>query len=301
MVPLLSSNQVRQLTTELSHYRSIFISDCHLGLKGTRSDALLQFLETNNAETIYLVGDIIDQWCKGRKWHWPIENDLILQKIVERSTCGSKIVYIPGNHDDSFRKWSECTIQGVEIKRETVHITADGRKLWVIHGDEFDLFMRHKWLCNLGHFSVQILMKLNKPMERIRKVLGFKPWSLATAARRSLQRNSKTYKNYVDSVTKEALYRGYDGVVCGHIHNAEFRLENGVEYWNDGDWLESCTAICESMDGSMEIVHYEYSKTFLSLRNRSEILNPKIVSNRDLIISSLKSGEISSQHIEVKL
>ena len=229
---------------ELSHYRTIFISDSHLGLRGTRSDTLLAFLEENNAETIYLVGDIIDQWCKGRKWHWPTENDLILQNLVEKSINGTKIVYIPGNHDDSFRKWAGRTIQGVEIKREATHITADGRKLWVIHGDEFDLFIRnHKWLCNLGHGTLQILMKLNKPVEWIRGLLGLKPWSLATAARRAMQRNSKTFKNYVDTVTKETLYKSYDGVVCGHIHNPEFRIKNGVEYWNTGDWLESLSLI----------------------------------------------------------
>ncbi len=286
---------------ELSHYRTIFISDSHLGLRGTRSDTLLAFLEENNAETIYLVGDIIDQWCKGRKWHWPTENDLILQNLVEKSINGTKIVYIPGNHDDSFRKWAGRTIQGVEIKREATHITADGRKLWVIHGDEFDLFIRnHKWLCNLGHGALQILMKLNKPVEWIRGLLGLKPWSLATAARRAMQRNSKTFKNYVDTVTKETLYKSYDGVVCGHIHNPEFRIKNGVEYWNTGDWLESCTSICESMDGSMEIIQYEYSKTFSSLKTRTEMTNPKIISNKDLIISSLKSGEIHPQHIQVK-
>lgn len=269
-------------------------------MKGTKSAELLNFLEENTAETIYLVGDIVDQWCKGKKWHWPIEADLILQNLVEKSANGSRIVYIPGNHDDSFRKWSKHTIQGIEIRDQAVHTTADGKRMWVIHGDEFDLFMRnHKWLCNLGHYSVQILMKLNRPVAWLRLKLGMKPWSLAAAARRAMQRNSKNFKNYVDTVTKETSIRGFDGVICGHIHRAEFQFQNGVEYWNDGDWLDSCTAICEFMDGSMEIIHYKSTETFTKLRDRTRIAESLVIQNRESIISSLKSGEISTKYIEV--
>ena len=253
------------------HYRTLFLSDWHLGLKGIQSSKLLAFLESHDAEKIYLIGDIIDQWVLGRKWSWNQDCDNILRTLIAKAEMGVNIVYIPGNHDDSFRKWANTTIKGISIKHDAVHRTADGRKLWILHGDEFDLFMRQsKLLCHLGHYSIQILMKLNRPVAWIRKKLRLKPWSLATAARRKFQNSSKTYRRFAQTITEEAARRGYDGVVCGHIHKAEFKLLDGIEYWNDGDWVESCTAVTETMDGTMDILHYQPTDfTVNSLRLRA--------------------------------
>ena len=263
---MISPNGALFLLPEVTHYRTLFISDCHLGLKGVQSDKLLAFLQSHDAEKIYLVGDIIDHWCKGKKWHWTETEDLIIQNLISKANKGTQIYYIPGNHDEAFRDWCSTKIHGIEIINQAEHTTADGRNLWIIHGDEFDLFIKnHRWLCHLGHFSVQLLMKINRPIAWTRRLLKLPQWSLATAARRAMQRNSRTFKNYVNTVTREAARLGYDGVVCGHIHKAEFQVKNGVEYWNDGDWLESCTAIAEAMDGTMEILEYSPKISTISL------------------------------------
>jgi len=263
------------LNVAAEHYRTLFLSDWHLGMKGIKSAELLAFLETHNAETIYLVGDIIDHWVLGRKWSWNEDCDNILRNLMQKAARGTKIVYIPGNHDDSFRSWGNASINGITIKTEAVHETADGRRLWVIHGDEFDLFMRHtKILCHLGHIGCQLLMKLNRPVAWIRQRLGLKPWSLAVSARRALQKSSKTYRRFSTTVTEEAGRLGYDGVVCGHIHRAEFQLIDGIEYWNDGDWVDSCTATAEAMDGTMTTIHYSPpTSTVEWLRARATIRN----------------------------
>ena len=242
-------------------------------MKGIKSAELLAFLETHDAETIYLVGDIIDQWVLGRKWSWNEDCDNILRNLMLKAERGTNIVYIPGNHDDSFRSWVNASINGISIKREAVHMTADGRRLWVIHGDEFDLFMQHtKFLCHLGHFGCQLLMKFNRPVAWVRRRLGLKPWSLAVAARRALQKSSKTFRRFSKTVTDEARRLGYDGVVCGHIHRAEHKLIDGIEYWNDGDWVDSCTATAEAMDGTMSTLHYSpHSSTIEWLRQRASV------------------------------
>ena len=190
---------------------------------------------------------------------------------MAKAEMGVNIVYIPGNHDDSFRKWANTTIKGISIQKDAVHTTADGRKLWILHGDEFDLFMRQsKLLCHLGHSSIQILMRLNRSVAWIRRKFRLKPWSLATSVRRTFQNSSKTFRRFSKTITEEANRRGYDGVVCGHIHKAEFKLLDGIEYWNDGDWVESCTAVTETMDGTMDILHYQPTDfTVNSLRLRA--------------------------------
>ena len=261
------------MDVEKTHYRTLFLSDWHLGLSGIKSAELLAFLETHEAETIYLVGDIIDQWVLGRKWAWNEDCDNILRNLLQKTERGTKIVYIPGNHDDSFRSWANASINGISIQRQAVHITADGRRLWVIHGDEFDLFMRNtKFLCHLGHLGCQLLMKFNRPVAWFRRRLKLKPWSLAAAARRALQNSSKTYRQFSKTVTEEARRLGYDGVVCGHIHRAEFKLVDGIEYWNDGDWVESCTATSEAMDGTMATIHYAPPNTTIEwLRQRASV------------------------------
>ena len=259
------------MSVSAEHHRALFLSDWHLGLNGVKSAELLAFLETHDAETIYLVGDIIDQWVLGRKWSWNEDCDNILRNLMQKAERGTNIIYIPGNHDDSFRAWANASINGISVQRDAVHTTADGRRLWVIHGDEFDLFMRHsKFLCHLGHMACQLLMKINRPVAWFRHRLGMRPWSLATVARRALQKSSKTYRKFAETVTEAAQRAGYDGVVCGHIHRAEFRRVNGIEYWNDGDWVESCTATTEAMDGTMDILHYAPSTTTVqALRTRA--------------------------------
>ena len=272
-------NQHEGLVMEANeHYRTMFLSDWHLGMKGIKSAELLAFLETHDAETIYLIGDIVDQWVLGRKWSWNSDCDNILRNLLEKAERGTKIIYIPGNHDDGFRAWANTSVNGIRIQKDAVHTTADGRKLWILHGDEFDLFMRHsRFLANLGHSIVQLLMKLNRPVTWFRKRVGLKPWSLATMARRAFQGSSKTYRRFSTAVTEEAMKLGYDGVVCGHIHKAEFKLINGIEYWNDGDWVDSCTATVEAMDGTMQIVHYQpASETIKALCERASIRDSEI-------------------------
>ena len=267
-----------------AHYRTMFLSDWHLGMKGIKSSELLAFLESHDAETIYLIGDIVDQWVLGRKWSWNTDCDHILRNLLEKAERGTNIIYIPGNHDDGFRAWANTSVNGIKIQKDAVHTTSDGRRLWVLHGDEFDLFMRHsRFLANLGHSIVQLLMKLNRPVTWFRKRVGLRPWSLAAMARRAFQGSSKTYRRFATAVTEEAMKLGYDGVVCGHIHKAEFKLVNGIEYWNDGDWVDSCTAAVESMDGTMQIIHYQPpSETIKALCERASIRESDLASSHVL-------------------
>ena len=258
-------------------------------MKGIKSAELLAFLETHDAETIYLIGDIVDQWVLGKKWSWNTDCDNILRNLLEKAECGTNIIYVPGNHDEAFRTWANTSINGINIQKEAVHTTADGRRLWILHGDEFDLFMRHsRFLANLGHSIVQVLMK----------IYGMSYWFLERHASLSLQGTtvssllscgtSKTYRRFSSVVTEEAARLGFDGVVCGHIHKAEFKRINGIEYWNDGDWVDSCTATVESMDGTMHILHYQPpSETIRALCQRASMREPKDPINNIIHIPEL--------------
>lgn len=238
-------------------FRTIWISDIHLGTKGCNADLLIDFLDRVDSETLYLVGDIIDGWRLKKKFFWPPEHNDIVWRLLKRARRGTRIVYIPGNHDEMFRQFSGLNFGGIEIRRAAFHDTADGRRLMVLHGDEFDAVMlSHRWLAFAGDAAYHFLMGLNNWVNGARRALGLSYWSLSRMAKHKVKNAVEFIGKYEETVARAAKERGVDGVVCGHIHTAEHRMIDGIEYWNDGDWVEGCNALVEHADGRMEILHW---------------------------------------------
>jgi len=238
-------------------YRTVWISDVHLGTKGCNAELLIDFLDSVDSETMYLVGDIIDGWRLKKKFYWPSSHNDIVWRILKRARRGTRIVYIPGNHDEMFRQFTGLSFGGVEIRRAAFHDTADGRRLMVLHGDEFDAVMlAHRWLAFAGDAAYTLLMGLSRRVNAVRGRMGLPYWSLSKMAKHKVKNAVEFISRYEEVVARAAAQRGVDGVVCGHIHTAEFRNFDGIEYWNDGDWVEGCNALVEHFDGRMEILNW---------------------------------------------
>ncbi len=238
-------------------YRTIWISDIHLGTRGCNAAMLIDFLDSVDSETIYLVGDIIDGWRLKKRFYWPATHNDIVWRIMKRARRGTRVVYIPGNHDEMFRQFSGLNFGGVEIKRKAIHETADGRKLLVLHGDEFDTIMlAHRWLAFVGDAAYTALMGLNRWVNAVRQWFDLPYWSLSKMAKHKVKNAVAFISKFEEVVAHEAGARGVDGVVCGHIHNADIREIEGIAYYNDGDWVEGCTALVEHADGHMEVLHW---------------------------------------------
>ena len=250
-----------RIVDERRRYRTIWISDVHLGTKGCNAELLIDFLDHTDSETMYLVGDIIDGWRLKKKFYWPPEHNDIVWRILKRAKRGTRIVYIPGNHDEMVRPFSGMNFGDVEIRRAAFHDTADGRRLMVLHGDEFDTIMlAHRWLAFVGDAAYHAMMKLNNWVATVRKMLGLPYWSISKAAKHKVKNAVEFISKYEEVVARAAGERGVDGVVCGHIHTAEIRdfeyEGRKVEYYNDGDWVEGCNALVEHFDGTMELIHW---------------------------------------------
>jgi UDP-2,3-diacylglucosamine pyrophosphatase LpxH len=238
-------------------YRTIWISDVHLGTKGCNAELLIDFLDSTDSETMYLVGDIIDGWRLRKKFYWPPAHNDVVWRILKRAKRGTRIVYIPGNHDEMFRQFSGLSFGGVEIRRTAFHETADGRRLMVLHGDEFDgVMLAHRWLAFVGDALYRLLMGLSHRVSVVRRWLGLPYWSLSKMAKHKVKNAVEFIYRYEELVARAAAVRKVDGVVCGHIHTAECREFDGIAYYNDGDWVEGCTALVEHFDGRMEILHW---------------------------------------------
>jgi UDP-2,3-diacylglucosamine pyrophosphatase LpxH len=237
--------------------RAIFISDLHIGTPGFQADALLEFLKAHSSETLYLVGDIVDGWQLRRRWFWPQSHNDVVQKLLRRARKGCRVIYVPGNHDEFARAFVGHAFGGVDILQEAVHTTARGQRLWVIHGDHFDgVIQCAKWLAYLGDWLYELTLKLNRYLNSMRGRLGLEYWSLSAYLKHKVKKAVNFISDFEVAVAHETRRRGYDGVVCGHIHHAEIREVEGVLYCNDGDWVESRTALVEHMDGRLEIIHW---------------------------------------------
>lgn len=242
-------------------YRTIWISDVHLGTKGCNAELLIDFLDNVDSETMYLVGDIIDGWRLKKRFYWPAAHNDIVWRLLKRAKRDTRIVYIPGNHDEMFRQFTGLNFGGIEIRRAAFHETADGRRLMVLHGDEFDAVMlSHRWLAFVGDAAYHVVMGLNRWVNMARRALDLPYWSLSKMAKHKVKNAVEFIGKYEEVVARAAGERGVDGVVCGHIHTADHRMfeHDGrpIEYWNDGDWVEGCNALVEHADGRMEILHW---------------------------------------------
>jgi UDP-2,3-diacylglucosamine pyrophosphatase LpxH len=238
-------------------FRTIWISDVHLGTRGCNAAMLIDFLDQTDSDTMYLVGDIIDGWRLKRSWYWPALHNDIVWRVMKRAKRGTRVVFIPGNHDEMFRQFTGMTFGGIEIRRSAIHETADGRRLMVTHGDEFDaVVMCHRWLAFLGDFAYELLLRSNVLINAVRQKLHLPYWSLSKHAKHKVKNAVAFISRFEEAVAHEAGMRGVDGVVCGHIHTAETRQFGDVTYYNDGDWVEGCTALVEHFDGRMEVLHW---------------------------------------------
>lgn len=246
------------MTHQTAHFRALFISDLHLGTRGCQAELILDFLRHHDADTIYLVGDIIDGWRLKVNWYWPQSHNDILQKLLRKVRKGARMIYIPGNHDEFARAYVGLTFGGVELMRHTTHETADGRKFLVTHGDDFDLVVRHaRWLALLGDWAYEIALATNTYFNMVRRRLGFPYWSFSAWAKLKVKNAVNFIGAFEEALSQEARRHQVDGVICGHIHHAAIRDINGVTYVNTGDFVESCSVVAEHHDGRLEIMRWQ--------------------------------------------
>ena len=235
--------------------RTVWISDLHLGTPGCQAVALLDFLRDVECDTLYLVGDIIDGWQLRRQWFWPQSHNDVVQKLLRKARKGTRVVFVPGNHDEFARKYLGHNFGGIDVVEECIHQLADGRRLWVTHGDLFDGVIQHaKWLAYMGDHAYEFTLKINRHLNNWRARLGLPYWSLSRYLKFKVKRAVSYVGDFEAAVAREARARGLQGVVCGHIHHAEMRTIDGILYCNDGDWVESLTALVEHTDGRLALI-----------------------------------------------
>lgn len=238
-------------------YRTIWLSDVHLGTSGCQATFLLDFLRHNESDTLYLVGDIIDGWQLKKSWGWKQSHNDVVQKVLRKARRGTRVVYVPGNHDEAARQYSGLDFGGIAIRQEAEHRTADGKRLLVIHGDEFDGVIQHvKWLAYVGDSLYTVILHLNRHYNWLRQKLGRPYWSLSQYLKHKVKNAVNFISDFEHILADEARRRGYDGVICGHIHKAEVKDIDGILYGNCGDWVESLSALVEHADGRLEVVYW---------------------------------------------
>jgi len=238
-------------------YNTIWLSDIHLGYRDCKADYLLDFLNNTQANTLYLVGDIVDLWAMKRSFLWPKSHHEVLRKIIALANNGTRIVYVPGNHDGLVREVIGNSILNIEVCANYVHTTAEGKRLLMMHGDELD----HAVLCSpfrrlVGDASYSLLLRMNRWGNCIRRWFGLPYWSLAYYVKNRVKNAREAITAFEEAAAQEARRQQVDGIVCGHIHQPEIRNINDVLYCNDGDWVESCTALVEHGNGKLELVHW---------------------------------------------
>jgi UDP-2,3-diacylglucosamine pyrophosphatase LpxH len=244
--------------------RTLFLSDLHLGTRGCQADLLLEFLRHYDADTIYLVGDIIDGWQLKSGWYWPQAHNDVVQKLLRKVRKGARLIYVPGNHDEFLRDYVGSNFGGIEICERAIHETADGRRLLVMHGDEFDMVMQHaRWLAYLGDSAYTCALFLNTHLNVLRRRLGLTYWSLSAWAKGRVKNAVSFISQFEEFLVAEALRNNADGVVCGHIHHAARSQIKGLNYFNTGDWVESCTAIVEHYDGELQLLRWTEEREIL--------------------------------------
>ena len=245
------------VTTSPRRFRTLFISDVHLGTRGCQAERLLDFLRHHDAEVIYLVGDIVDGWALKNAWYWPQAHNDVVQKFLRQTRKGARLIYVPGNHDEFLRDYYGTHFGGIEVVENAIHTGVDGKRFLVIHGDLFDLVVTQaKWLAHLGDRAYDTAIAANRIFNLVRQRLGFPYWSLSQWAKLKVKNAVSYIGEFEKTLTAEARRHNADGVICGHIHHAVIHDDFGLRYINCGDWVESCTAIAEHHDGHFEIINW---------------------------------------------
>jgi UDP-2,3-diacylglucosamine pyrophosphatase LpxH len=243
---------------ERHHYRALFVSDVHLGKRGSQAGLFLDFLRHNGADTIYLVGDMIDGWALKGGWYWPQSHNDVVQKLLRKVRKGSRMIFLPGNHDEFARSYTGMNFGGVEVAETAIHTTADGRRFLVIHGDQFDIVVTHaRWLALLGDWAYELALMSNHWFNRARRALGLPYWSFSAWAKLRVKDAVNFIGAFEATLAEEARKRGCAGVICGHIHHPVVRTIGDVTYANIGEFVESCTALAEHADGRLEIIQWQ--------------------------------------------
>ncbi len=246
---------VRSITPQ--YYRSIFISDVHLGFSGCSALYLLDFLRSTRCDYLFLVGDIIDVWQMNKKIYWPQAHNDVVRTILGKAKHGTRVIYVPGNHDEVFRDFDGMIFGNLEVHNEYVHTTREDKRFLVLHGDQFDGVITHsKFLALIGSTMYEVLLRANHLVNFIRRRLGFSYWSLASMLKQRVKGAVNFISNYEAALAHAARKNEVDGIISGHIHRAEITQMEDVIYCNCGDWVESCTALVERRDGSMELLHW---------------------------------------------
>jgi UDP-2,3-diacylglucosamine pyrophosphatase LpxH len=242
---------------DIIRVRALFLSDVHLGTRGCQANMLLQFLKRYDADTVYLVGDIIDGWKLKSGWFWPQAHNDVVQKLLKKVHRGARLIYVPGNHDEFAREYLGHNFGGIDVMNEAIHVAADGKRYIIMHGDHFDLVVRHApWLAHIGDGAYSFALWLNGVLNLVRRRLGFSYWSLSAWAKLKVKTAVNHIGRFEELLSLEARRHDCQGVICGHIHHAIIRDIDGVTYMNTGDWVESCTALVEHDDGQFEIIRW---------------------------------------------
>jgi UDP-2,3-diacylglucosamine pyrophosphatase LpxH len=240
---------------EVTKYKAIWLSDIHLGTSGCQADKLLKFLLKTDSDVLYLVGDIIDFWAMSRKFRWPADHNTVVQKVLKKARKGTKVIYIPGNHDENLREFCGMSFGNIELHQKYFHQTVSGHYILCQHGDEFDVITRyHKWVAILGDIGYNALLWLSTHMNKFRAYYGMGHWSLSAFVKQKVKQAVSFISEYETNVVSDAKVKGVDGVLCGHIHHAEITKYENLVYFNTGDTVESCTAIVETQDGEFQLL-----------------------------------------------
>lgn len=256
---------------ESQHFRTLFISDVHLGKRGCQAELLLDFLRHHDADTIFLVGDIIDGWALKGGWFWPQSHNDVVQKLLRKVRKGTKMIFVPGNHDEFARDYLGMNFGGVEVMDSVIHEMATGKRFLVIHGDQFDIVINHaRWLAMLGDWAYEAALFSNFWFNKVRRALGFPYWSFSAWAKLKVKDAVNFIGAFEKTLSDEARKQNAQGVVCGHIHHATIRDIEGITYVNTGDFVESCTAVVEHMDGRLEIIRWHSKAEERSLAEQAE-------------------------------
>ncbi|MGO4707161.1 UDP-2,3-diacylglucosamine diphosphatase [Microvirga sp. 2MCAF38] len=256
---------------DVTRVRALFLSDIHLGTKGCQAGHLLDFLKQYDADMVYLVGDIVDGWRLKSGWYWPQAHNDVVQKLLRKVRKGTRVIYIPGNHDEFLRDYVGSNFGGIELADQAIHETADGKRYLVIHGDQFDLVVRHaRWLALLGDWAYTTALFINTYLNLVRRRMGLTYWSLSAWAKLKVKNAVNFISQFEEFLSSEAKRQDVDGVICGHIHHAALHDTFGIRYVNTGDWVESCTAVVEHYDGTLEIIRWLEGKSPMT-QGRAEI------------------------------
>ena len=243
---------------QLIKYKAVFISDVHLGTRMSRPDLLLEFMRTFECEDLYLVGDIIDGWAMTRSFFWPQDHNDVIQKILRRARKNTHVTFIPGNHDEFLRSFCDNQFGNVSLLKSDIYVSVEGKRYIVMHGDEFDSVITNaKWLSHLGSWGYDVTIVFNIWLSKIRDMLGLPYWSLSAYLKYKVKKAVNFISGYEENLSSYAKTKAADGIICGHIHHPNIRKIGEIKYMNCGDWVESCTALVEHMDGTWEIIHYK--------------------------------------------